>query len=97
MPNGKGDPTEVRIHPRPRQAELNTWITCSGGKERFVEAGTHGANVLTALLFQTVEELSGKLESYQASRAAAGYPPGHVTVMLHTFIGQDMDEVRALM
>ena len=51
--------------------------------------------MLTALLFQTVDELAGKIASYRRSRAAAGYSPGHVTLMLHTFVGRDVDEVRA--
>src|SRR5213078_982624 len=48
--NGVGTETEVTIHPLPRQRELRFWITCSGGAERFADAGACGANVLTALL-----------------------------------------------
>ena len=43
VPNGKGVDTAVAIHPRPRQPELQIWITCSGDQERFVEAGACGA------------------------------------------------------
>ena len=58
MPNADGKETSLRIYPLPRQKELNLWITCTGGKERFAEAGAIGANVLTALLFQSAEELA---------------------------------------
>ncbi|MFE8945341.1 amino acid adenylation domain-containing protein [Streptomyces sp. NPDC007856] len=96
LPNGKAEQTSVRIHPAPRQPELRTWLTCSGSPERFAEAGEHGHHVLTGLLFQTVEELAEKIAVYRAARARAGHDPaaGHVTLMLHTFVGDDLDEVR---
>jgi len=31
----------------PRQRELPVWITCSGSRETFIEAGALGTNVLT--------------------------------------------------
>jgi natural product biosynthesis luciferase-like monooxygenase protein len=98
LANGKGEPTEVRIFPAPVQPELPTWITCSGGIERFEQAGRLGANVLTALLFQDVDELRGKLAAYRAARAEHGHDPraGRVTLMLHTFLGTDEGSVRAV-
>jgi natural product biosynthesis luciferase-like monooxygenase protein len=96
VPNGKGDETEIKIYPLPRQPELQLWLTCSGGVERFVEAGAAGLNVLTALLFQSVEELGQKIAAYRQARVAAGHAPGsgHVTLMMHTFLGTDPDEVK---
>jgi natural product biosynthesis luciferase-like monooxygenase protein len=96
LQNGIGKETETRIYPLPKQKEIDIWITCTGGKERFMEAGTIGANVLTALLFQPIEELAEKIASYRESRAKNGYDPdaGQVTLMLHTFIGEDMNLVR---
>jgi NAD(P)-dependent dehydrogenase (short-subunit alcohol dehydrogenase family) len=35
------------VHPLPLQKDLNVWMTCSGGAERFAEAGTAGFNVVT--------------------------------------------------
>ncbi len=94
--NGRGEEASVVVHPLPVQRELAVWFTCSGGAERFEEAGRWGFNVLTALLFQTVDELAAKLAAYRAARAAAGHPgPGRVTLMLHTFVGPDEDTVRA--
>lgn len=94
--NGAGEPFTFRIFPLPVQPELQTWITCSGGEERFAEAGAIGANVLTALLFQTSEELADKIKVYREARRKNGFEPeqGIVTLMMHTFIGDDRDFVR---
>ena len=96
LPNGTEEKTEIKIYPLPKQPELPTWITCSGGKERFIEAGAMGANILTALLFQSIEEIAEKIKLYRESRAKHGYDPntGHVTLMLHTFISDDLEFVR---
>jgi len=94
--NGVGEPSSVRIFPRPA-AEPPLWITCTGAEERFVEAGRAGFHVLTALLFQTPEELAGHVAAYRRARAEAGLDPaaGRVTVMLHTFVGDTEAAVEA--
>ncbi|BAY66478.1 amino acid adenylation domain-containing protein [Calothrix brevissima NIES-22] len=94
--NGVGKQTEVKVYPLPMQRELSIWITCTGGKERFIEAGASGYNILTALLFQPVEELAEKILLYREARKQHGHDPdsGQVTLMLHTFIGEDIKEVR---
>ncbi|MEZ4708772.1 MAG: aminotransferase class I/II-fold pyridoxal phosphate-dependent enzyme [Caldilineaceae bacterium] len=96
LPNGVGEETEVSIYPRPKQPELAVWVTCSGGVERFAEAGALGANVLTALLFQSVDELSAKIAAYRTARARHGHDPatGIVTCMMHTAVGADLATVR---
>ncbi|MFI6868850.1 MupA/Atu3671 family FMN-dependent luciferase-like monooxygenase [Nocardia sp. NPDC050406] len=96
LPNGVGEEREVRIFPAPVQPALPTWLTCSGGIERFEMAGALGANVLTALLFQEVDELAEKLAAYRKARARHGHgiEEGTVTVMLHTFVGEDEARVR---
>lgn len=96
IPNGIGKETEINIYPLPKQPQLDVWVTCSGSQERFQEAGSCGANILTALLFQSVEELAEKIAIYRQARAKQGYDPqtGHVTLMLHTFIGEDINLVR---
>ena len=53
-----------------------------------------GANGLTHLLGQTLEELTGKIEIYRPARRAAGHPGrGTVSLMLHTFVGNCEDQV----
>ncbi|MEV0251499.1 MupA/Atu3671 family FMN-dependent luciferase-like monooxygenase [Nocardia sp. NPDC050712] len=96
LPNGVGEARSVRIFPAPIQPDLATWVTCSGGIERFEMAGELGANVLTALLFQSVDELADKITAYRKARENHGHDPGagKVTVMLHTFVGADEAAVR---
>ncbi|MFM7101773.1 MAG: MupA/Atu3671 family FMN-dependent luciferase-like monooxygenase [Verrucomicrobiota bacterium] len=94
-PNGRGEPTAVTVHPLPVQKDLEIWFTCSGGAERYGEAGGWGFHVLTALLFQGIDELAPKIAAYRQARAAAGVPgPGKVTLMLHTYLGPDEAEVK---
>ncbi|GAB4585689.1 MupA/Atu3671 family FMN-dependent luciferase-like monooxygenase [Nocardia sp. IFM 10818] len=94
--NGTGEERSVRIFPAPVQPALPTWLTCSGGIERFEMAGALGVNVLTALLFQEVDELAEKVAAYRKARAHHGHgaEEGTVTVMLHTFLGEQEAQVR---
>ena len=51
--------------------------------------------MLTHLLGQSVEELAQKLDVYRQAWRAAGHPgDGKVTLMLHTFVGDDEEQVR---
>jgi natural product biosynthesis luciferase-like monooxygenase protein len=89
---------EVTTLPRPVQAELPIWVTTAGNPETYVAAGRMGANVLTHLLGQSVEQLAPKIAAYREARAEAGFDPdaGVVSLMLHTFVGDDDDAVRAV-
>ena len=84
--------------PRPVQKELPIWITTAGNPETYRRAGASGANLLTHLLGQSLEEVAEKIAIYRAARAAAGFDPktGVVTLMLHTFVGEDTDLVREI-
>lgn len=86
----------TRIFPKPVQSELPLWITASGDPETFENAGAMGANILTHLLSQTIEELEIKISIYKEARKQNGFNPeeGKISLMLHTFIGKDPDEVR---
>jgi acyl carrier protein len=60
-------------------------------------AAEAGAFVLTHLLGQSLAELKSKLETYRAAWKAAGHAgTGHVTLMVHTFVGASDHEVREL-
>lgn len=95
--NSFGKPVRVALHPRPVQPELPVWITSSGNTETFVSAGIQGANVLTHLIGQTIDQLAGKVERYRAAlREHHGEEArGKVTLMLHTCLGADQGEVEA--
>src|SRR5690606_16799516 len=92
--NGVGADIEVSTLPRPVQPELPVWATAAGSDETFRRAGATGANLLTHLLGQNVQELARKIGVYRAARTAAGHDEGVVTLMLHTFVHPDIDVVR---
>ena len=96
-PGGEGVPVDVRIRPRPVQPELPVWITAAGNPDTFRQAGAAGAHLLTHLLGQTLEELGEKIAVYRRARRESGHAgAGRVTLMLHTFVGENLDEVRAV-
>ncbi|HEX5101293.1 MAG TPA: MupA/Atu3671 family FMN-dependent luciferase-like monooxygenase, partial [Polyangiaceae bacterium] len=95
LPNGLGKMVELRSFPRPVQPDLPVWLTCTRDDERFLEAGRLGVNVLTALLLQSPEDLERRVRLYREARARHGFDPraGHVTLMLHTYVGEDERDV----
>ena len=93
--NGVGKETRVRVLPRPVQPELPVWVTAGGSPETFRRAGQAGARMLTHLLGQTVDELAEKVAAYRQAYRESGAPgEGHVTLMLHAFVGDDLPAVR---
>ena len=95
FPGATGKTVDLHILPRPVQKELPFWVTSAGNPETFIAAGRLGANVLTHLLGQTVEELHDKLAAYRQAWKDAGHAgEGHVSLMLHTFVGPDAAAVR---
>lgn len=95
-PGGDGNPVTVRSRPRPVQSELPTWVTAAGSPETFRRAGEAGANLLTHLLLQTIDQLASRIAIYRQAWQDAGHPgeSGVVTLMLHTFVGDDDEQVR---
>jgi natural product biosynthesis luciferase-like monooxygenase protein len=93
----QGKQTPVKILPRPIQPELPFWLTAAGNPNTFEAAGAAGAGVLTHLLGQTIEDLADKLRIYRTAWKAAGHPgDGHVTLMLHSFVGTEPAAIREL-
>ncbi len=94
--DGLGNNVEVELHPQPVRSELPLWLTCTKNPETFEMAGRLGCNVLTALIDMTNEELEEKLALYYKTLEEHGHDREDVvvTLMLHTFIGTDLDEVR---
>ena len=98
FPTASGKPFAVVTQPRPVSAELPIWVTTAGNPDTWKEAGALGANVLTHLLGQTIEEVADKIVLYHAALRAAGHDPARhkVTLMLHTFVGADREAVREI-
>jgi len=95
--DGPRGPVAVRTMPRPIQAELPIWYTTAGNPESYEMAGRLGLNVLTHLLGQSVDELADKITRYRKAWRAAGHAGnGTLTLMLHTFVGEDDAAVKEL-
>jgi natural product biosynthesis luciferase-like monooxygenase protein len=96
--NGLDKEVEVRIFPSPLQKDLPIWITAAGNEKTYALAGEMGVNLLTHLLGQDIQELSGKIRAYREGRKRGGYDEnsGKVALMLHTYIGDDIDEVEKI-
>ncbi|MFP2913384.1 LLM class flavin-dependent oxidoreductase, partial [Pyxidicoccus sp. 3LFB2] len=93
--NGVGEEVEVSLRPRPVQKELPVWLTAAGSPETFRLAGELGAYVLTNLMGQHLGELAGKVALYREAWRQHGHPGrGHVSLMLHAYLGEDPAEVR---
>jgi len=94
---GNGESIRVRTYPTPVQPRLTKWITAAGSAKTCQQAGAIGANLLTHLFDQGIEELAEKIKLYREARAQNGHDPqaGKVAVTLHTFLAQTMDEVLA--
>jgi natural product biosynthesis luciferase-like monooxygenase protein len=95
--NGNGEDIQVAVLPRPVQENPPMWLTAATSVDSFKLAGELGMNVLTNMLGQSVEELGEKLRAYRAARQEHGHAgEGHVSLMLHTLIGESVDSVREL-
>jgi natural product biosynthesis luciferase-like monooxygenase protein len=93
---GDGKDVEFITRPRPVQPELPVWVTAGGSPDTFERAGAAGANLLTHLLGQSLEELGEKIRIYREAWKRAGHPgQGIVSLMLHSFVGPDPEQVRA--
>lgn len=93
--SGTGKEINVKLSPMPKQAVLPTWVT-GATNGTFIKAGEIGANFLTNLSDQSIEELTDKIALYRTARTKNGHDPqaGHVTVLLHTFVLDNAQQAR---
>ncbi|NAZ38093.1 MupA/Atu3671 family FMN-dependent luciferase-like monooxygenase, partial [Rubellimicrobium sp. CFH 75288] len=91
-------PQRIVTQPRPVSRRLPLWVTTAGNPETWREAGRLGANVLTHLLGQTIEEVRGKIALYHEALREAGHDPADhaVTLMLHTFLAPTREAAREI-
>jgi len=93
---GDGKPVTFSTRPRPVQPELPVWVTAGGAPENFRRAGEIGANVLTHLLQQGIDQLSERIATYRRAWKEHGHKgEGRVALMLHTFVSHDEAHVRS--
>jgi len=91
-----GEMVPVQSLPRPVSKELTIWLTIAGNPDTWREAGEIGANVLTHLLGQSIDEVAEKIKIYHAALRQAGHDPARftVTLMLHTYVARSRDLAR---
>ncbi|MFV0491842.1 MAG: MupA/Atu3671 family FMN-dependent luciferase-like monooxygenase [Pseudorhodobacter sp.] len=96
FPKADGTPFTVKTQPRPVSKELPLWVTTAGNPDTWREAGKLGAHVLTHLLGQSIQEVADKIRIYHQALREAGHDPADfkVTLMLHTYVGRDREQVR---
>ncbi|MBS0237569.1 MAG: LLM class flavin-dependent oxidoreductase [Proteobacteria bacterium] len=93
--DGDGQTVEVKTFPPPVQKEPKLWVTASSHPDTFALAGRLGANILTNLLVMKPEQFVENVAVYRKAWAEAGHAgAGTVTLMLHTFVGANEEEVR---
>ncbi|KIN61601.1 Non-ribosomal peptide synthetase [Sulfitobacter noctilucae] len=94
FPKTDGTMHAVVTQPRPVSAELPVWVTTAGNPQTWKEAGEIGANVLTHLLGQSVEEVGGKIKIYHQALRDAGHDPADftVTLMLHSYLAETREK-----
>jgi natural product biosynthesis luciferase-like monooxygenase protein len=87
----------LTVYPRPLQRNVPIWLASQGTEDTFVAAGKAGAGILTGLVAQTREDLKRKIELYRdaARRSSTSGDNGHVVAMVHTFVGEEDDAVKA--
>ncbi len=90
-----GGSVDIKTRPSPIQGEIPVWVTAAGNPETFEQAGELGCRLLTHLLGQNLTDVANKIRLYRAAWRKAGHAgSGHVTMMLHTFVGDDEEVVR---
>jgi natural product biosynthesis luciferase-like monooxygenase protein len=96
LAGGDGRDYPVRALPRPVQPELPVWVTSSGSSATWERAGRASANVLASMGSQPPADLAEKVRRYRRARAEAGHDPeaGVVSLMLHAFLGDDLEAVK---
>ncbi|MFE1229702.1 MupA/Atu3671 family FMN-dependent luciferase-like monooxygenase [Streptomyces sp. NPDC058745] len=94
---GNGKDVEVRIRPRPIQPELPVWLSSGGTPATFKAAAEQGANILTHLLGQDLDQLAESIRLYHDTwREKFGTDGGKVTLMLHAFLDEDRERALEL-
>ena len=88
----------ISTFPRPITTDLSIWVTSAGNVDTFQRAGETGAHILTGLTGQSTEELAGKIALYRETLARSGHDPaaGRVALMLHSFVGGDIKQVKEI-
>lgn len=96
--DGSGREVSIQTYPRPLRAQVPMWLTSMSSVQTWQTAAEEGLNVLTGLIDQDIDGIQQKVAAYDKALRAAGRDRSEhtVTAMLHTFIGKQGEDVRAL-
>ncbi|MDG4810864.1 amino acid adenylation domain-containing protein [Micromonospora sp. WMMD1120] len=94
--SGTGEDIEVRLFPRPVQAEPPLFTAIVGNPDSYREAARRGLGVVTNLMTQDVARLAENVALYRRTRAEHGLDPesGRVVVLMHTYLDEDAERAR---
>ncbi len=94
---GDGAQVDVRLHPRPIQAELPLYAAVVGNPDSYRRAAAEGLGGVTNLMTQTVERFAENIALYRRTRHEHGLDPaaGRVVVLVHTYLDEDGERARA--
>jgi natural product biosynthesis luciferase-like monooxygenase protein len=94
----EGKPLSLTTFPRPTSAAPALWLTAASNPETWLAAARADCGVLTGLMEQNIDQLTERIALYRTERAAFGLDPdaGRVTVMVHTFVGEDEEHARSI-
>ncbi|MER5705311.1 MupA/Atu3671 family FMN-dependent luciferase-like monooxygenase [Micromonospora sp. NPDC002296] len=95
--SGSGERIEVRLFPRPIQAEPPVFTAIVGNPDSYREAARRDVGVVTNLMTQDVARLAENVALYRRTRAEHGLDPagGRVVLLLHAYLGEDAERARA--
>jgi natural product biosynthesis luciferase-like monooxygenase protein len=98
FPRKDGKMHAVVTQPRPLSKTIPMWVTTAGNPATWAQAGEVGANVLTHLLGQSIDEVAQKITVYHDALRKAGHDPRDhkVTLMLHTFLADNRERAREI-
>lgn len=85
---------EVPVRPARVQKDLPLWLTTSGRPQTWVSAGRLGVSVLASTIGQTPESLAENIAEYRAAFDGRDGGRPWVTLVVHTYVGEDRTEVR---
>ena len=96
--NGANQDVELKIYPKPINPNLEIYITSAGNAETYRSAGKIGANILTHLLGQEINDLKANIIVYKNALLENGHSvkDAKISLMLHTFIGDDITAVEKI-
>lgn len=96
--DGAGKEISLRTFPNPVAGSLPMWITSSSSEQTWRTGAELGLNVLTGLVEQNVDAVAARVRVYREALRNSGRNPAEhtVTAMVHTFVGKDSDNVRAM-